>query len=184
MAVPAALIPPTQLVPPQPPVSTSAACTTTTTTSSSATSSPSPSIAPPPAASGTNLFRPDVAPSLSPALPPAPGARGGGGQQRGGGGGGSGAKKCFRTDTTPPPPPALEFIPGCVFKNGQPWEKAARRVHRSGRGAVLGRVGGGEHDDGDDTQTLGFRFSGMGRGAASRAEGPIRGGWRPSAAVI
>uniref|UniRef100_A0A8B9URU7 Dachshund family transcription factor 1 n=1 Tax=Anas zonorhyncha TaxID=75864 RepID=A0A8B9URU7_9AVES len=64
MAVPAALIPPTQLVPPQPPVSTSAACTTTTTTSSSsaaaaATSSPSPSIAPPPAASGTNLFRPE-----------------------------------------------------------------------------------------------------------------------------
>ncbi|XP_035176685.1 dachshund homolog 1 isoform X1 [Oxyura jamaicensis] len=62
MAVPAALIPPTQLVPPQPPVSTSAACTTTTTTSSSAaaaTSSPSPSIAPPPAASGTNIFRPE-----------------------------------------------------------------------------------------------------------------------------
>ncbi|XP_069736518.1 dachshund homolog 1 isoform X1 [Phaenicophaeus curvirostris] len=63
MAVPAALIPPTQLVPPQPPVSTSAACTTTTTTTSSSatssSSSPSPSIAPPPAASGTNLFRPE-----------------------------------------------------------------------------------------------------------------------------
>ncbi|XP_074917654.1 dachshund homolog 1 isoform X3 [Chelonoidis abingdonii] len=58
MAVPAALIPPTQLVPPPPPISTSAACTTTTTTSS-ATSSPSPSIAPPPASSGTNLFRPE-----------------------------------------------------------------------------------------------------------------------------
>ncbi|XP_030422241.1 dachshund homolog 1 isoform X2 [Gopherus evgoodei] len=57
MAVPAALIPPTQLVPPPPPISTSAACTTTTT--SSATSSPSSSIAPPPGSSGTNLFRPE-----------------------------------------------------------------------------------------------------------------------------
>nr|XP_013806714.1 PREDICTED: dachshund homolog 1 [Apteryx mantelli mantelli] len=63
MAVPAALIPPTQLVPPQPPVSTSAACTTTTTTtSSSATSSPSPSIAPPPACVCGN-FPPPPAPS-------------------------------------------------------------------------------------------------------------------------
>ncbi|XP_050804452.1 dachshund homolog 1 isoform X1 [Gopherus flavomarginatus] len=57
MAVPAALIPPTQLVPPPPPISTSAACTSTTT--SSATSSPSSSIAPPPGSSGTNLFRPE-----------------------------------------------------------------------------------------------------------------------------
>ncbi|XP_006004127.1 dachshund c isoform X2 [Latimeria chalumnae] len=48
MAVPAALIPPTQLVP-QPPISTSSS----TTSSSSATSSPSPSIAP----SGQSLFR-------------------------------------------------------------------------------------------------------------------------------
>ncbi|TRZ23570.1 hypothetical protein HGM15179_003534 [Zosterops borbonicus] len=93
MAVPAALIPPTQLVPPQPPVSTSAACTTTTTTSSSATSSsatssPSPSIAPPPAASGTNLFRPEpIAAAAAAAATVTSSTTGGGGN--GGGGGGS-----------------------------------------------------------------------------------------------
>ncbi|XP_068038405.1 dachshund homolog 1 isoform X1 [Anomalospiza imberbis] len=96
MAVPAALIPPTQLVPPQPPVSTSAACTTTTTTSSSATSSsatssPSPSIAPPPAASGTNLFRPEpiAAAAAAAAATVTSTTSGGGGNGSGGGGGGS-----------------------------------------------------------------------------------------------
>ncbi|KAM6283679.1 dachshund homolog 1 isoform 4-T6 [Spheniscus humboldti] len=92
MAVPAALIPPTQLVPPQPPVSTSAACTTTTTTSSSATSSPSPSIAPPPAASGTNLFRPEpiaaaAAAAAAAATVTSTTTTGGGGNGSGGGGG-------------------------------------------------------------------------------------------------
>ncbi|KAM9205752.1 dachshund homolog 1 isoform 4-T4 [Mergus octosetaceus] len=91
MAVPAALIPPTQLVPPQPPVSTSAACTTTTTTSSSsaaaaATSSPSPSIAPPPAASGTNLFRPEPIAAAAAATVTSTTTTTGGGN---GGGGGS-----------------------------------------------------------------------------------------------
>ncbi|XP_048707959.2 dachshund homolog 1 isoform X6 [Caretta caretta] len=88
MAVPAALIPPTQLVPPPPPISTSAACTTTTTTSS-ATSSPSPSIAPPPASSGTNLFRPEpiaAAAAAAAATVTSTTSSGGGG---GGGGGGS-----------------------------------------------------------------------------------------------
>ncbi|XP_061851445.1 dachshund homolog 1 isoform X4 [Colius striatus] len=86
MAVPAALIPPTQLVPPQPPVSTSAACTTTTTTSSSATSSPSPSIAPPPAASGTNLFRPEpIAAAAAAAATVTSTTSGGGGNGSGGG---------------------------------------------------------------------------------------------------
>ncbi|XP_051636417.1 dachshund homolog 1 isoform X1 [Pseudopipra pipra] len=94
MAVPAALIPPTQLVPPQPPVSTSAACTTTTTTSSSATSSaatssPSPSIAPPPAASGTNLFRPEpIAAAAAAAATVTSTTSGGGGNGSGGGSGG------------------------------------------------------------------------------------------------
>ncbi|XP_062422902.1 dachshund homolog 1 isoform X5 [Rhea pennata] len=90
MAVPAALIPPTQLVPPQPPVSTSAACTTTTTTSSSATSSPSPSIAPPPAASGTNLFRPEpiAAAAAAAAATVTSTTSGGGGNGSGGSGGG------------------------------------------------------------------------------------------------
>ncbi|KAM6341821.1 dachshund homolog 1 isoform 2-T2 [Podargus strigoides] len=97
MAVPAALIPPTQLVPPQPPVSTSAACTTTTTTSSSATSSPSPSIAPPPAASGTNLFRPEPIAAAAAAATVTSTTSGGNGGSGGGspslgtaGGGGSG----------------------------------------------------------------------------------------------
>ncbi|XP_039570546.1 dachshund homolog 1 [Passer montanus] len=90
MAVPAALIPPTQLVPPQPPVSTSAACTTTTTTSSSATSSsatssPSPSIAPPPAASGTNLFRPEPIAAAAAAATVTSTTTGGGGNGSGGG---------------------------------------------------------------------------------------------------
>ncbi|CAM5077074.1 unnamed protein product [Eretmochelys imbricata] len=88
MAVPAALIPPTQLVPPPPPISTSAACTTTTTTSS-ATSSPSPSIAPQPASSGTNLFRPEpiaaAAAAAAAATVTSTTSSGGGG----GGGGGS-----------------------------------------------------------------------------------------------
>ncbi|XP_063005490.1 dachshund homolog 1 isoform X4 [Melospiza melodia melodia] len=93
MAVPAALIPPTQLVPPQPPVSTSAACTTTTTTSSSATSSsatssPSPSIAPPPAASGTNLFRPEPIAAAAAAATVTSTTSGGGGNGSGGGSGG------------------------------------------------------------------------------------------------
>ncbi|KAM4789855.1 dachshund homolog 1 isoform 3-T3 [Cyanocitta cristata] len=95
MAVPAALIPPTQLVPPQPPVSTSAACTTTTTTSSSATSSsatssPSPSIAPPPAASGTNLFRPEpiAAAAAAAAAATVTSTTSGGGNGSGGGSGG------------------------------------------------------------------------------------------------
>ncbi|XP_057280064.1 dachshund homolog 1 isoform X2 [Pezoporus wallicus] len=95
MAVPAALIPPTQLVPPQPPVSTSAACTTTTTTSSSATSSsatssPSPSIAPPPAASGTNLFRPEpIAAAATATVTSTTSGGGGNGSSSGGSGGGS-----------------------------------------------------------------------------------------------
>nr|XP_033804287.1 dachshund homolog 1 isoform X2 [Geotrypetes seraphini] len=78
MAVPAALIPPTQLLPPQPPVATSAASTTSTNTSPSsscpaaaaaattscssssspATSSPAPSLAAA-ASSGPSLFRPE-----------------------------------------------------------------------------------------------------------------------------
>ncbi|XP_065511596.1 dachshund homolog 1 isoform X3 [Caloenas nicobarica] len=87
MAVPAALIPPTQLVPPQPPVSTSAACTTTTTTSSSATSSPSPSIAPPPAASGTNLFRPEPIAAAAAAAATVTSTTSGGNGSSGGGGG-------------------------------------------------------------------------------------------------
>ncbi|XP_066475854.1 dachshund homolog 1 isoform X3 [Tiliqua scincoides] len=65
MAVPAPLMPPTQLVPPQPPVSTSAACTATTSTSSSSSASaaasppasaPSAAVA---ASAGTSLFRPE-----------------------------------------------------------------------------------------------------------------------------
>ncbi|XP_061223764.1 dachshund homolog 1 isoform X6 [Neopsephotus bourkii] len=97
MAVPAALIPPTQLVPPQPPVSTSASCTTTTTTSSSATSSsatssPSPSIAPPPASSGTNLFRPEpiaAAAAATATVTSTTSGGGGNGSSSGGSGGGS-----------------------------------------------------------------------------------------------
>ncbi|KAL8189943.1 UNVERIFIED_CONTAM: hypothetical protein K2H54_028981 [Gekko kuhli] len=77
MAVPAPLIPPSQLVPPQPPVSTSAACTTTTSTSTAAAASP-PAGAPPATAAvaaaaaaaaaavaaasaspGSSLFRPE-----------------------------------------------------------------------------------------------------------------------------
>ncbi|CAM4390470.1 unnamed protein product [Caretta caretta] len=89
MAVPAALIPPTQLVPPPPPISTSAACTTTTTTSS-ATSSPSPSIAPPPASSGTNLFRPEpIAAAAAAAAATVTSTTSSGGGGGGGGGGGS-----------------------------------------------------------------------------------------------
>ncbi|KAM6316946.1 dachshund homolog 1 isoform 2-T2 [Aegotheles albertisi] len=100
MAVPAALIPPTQLVPPQPPVSTSAACTTTTTTSSSATSSPSPSIAPPPAASGTNLFRPEpiaAAAAAAAAATVTSTTSGGGGNGSGGGGGSGGGSPSLGT---------------------------------------------------------------------------------------
>ncbi|XP_027738759.1 dachshund homolog 1 isoform X1 [Empidonax traillii] len=103
MAVPAALIPPTQLVPPQPPVSTSAACTTTTTTSSSATSSaatssPSPSIAPPPAASGTNLFRPEpIAAAAAAAATVTSTTSGGGGNGSGGGSGGGGGSPSLGT---------------------------------------------------------------------------------------
>ncbi|XP_059577841.1 dachshund homolog 1 isoform X2 [Alligator mississippiensis] len=102
MAVPAALIPPTQLVPPQPPISTSAACTTTTTTSS-ATSSPSPSVAPPPAASGTSVFRPEplgaaAAAGTSSTAAASAGSGGGGGGSgsgsTGGGGGGGGSSSC------------------------------------------------------------------------------------------
>ncbi|XP_029458869.1 dachshund homolog 1 isoform X1 [Rhinatrema bivittatum] len=74
MAVPAALIPPTQLVPPQPPLATSAAPATSTSTSptssctaaaaatsssSSSTSSPAPSLAAASSSSGPSLFRPD-----------------------------------------------------------------------------------------------------------------------------
>ncbi|XP_038002513.1 dachshund homolog 1 isoform X7 [Motacilla alba alba] len=118
MAVPAALIPPTQLVPPQPPVSTSAACTTTTTTSSSATSSsatssPSPSIAPPPAASGTNLFRPEpiaaAAAAAAAAATVTSTTSGGGGNGSGGGspslgtgGGGGGSSSSSSGGTSTP----------------------------------------------------------------------------------
>ncbi|CAM4376102.1 unnamed protein product [Lepidochelys olivacea] len=88
MAVPAALIPPTQLVPPPPPISTSAACTTTT---SSATSSPSPSIAPPPASSGTNLFRPEPIAAAAAAAAAAATVTSTTSSGGGGGGGGSGS---------------------------------------------------------------------------------------------
>ncbi|XP_067419318.1 dachshund homolog 1 isoform X3 [Emydura macquarii macquarii] len=95
MAVPAALIPPTQLVPPQPPISTSAACTTTTTTSS-ATSSASPSIAPPPASSGTNLFRPEpiAAAAAAGATVTATASTGGGSSSSSSNGGGGGGSNC------------------------------------------------------------------------------------------
>ncbi|XP_075775025.1 dachshund homolog 1 isoform X4 [Pelodiscus sinensis] len=97
MAVPAALIPPTQLVPPQPPISTSAACTTTTTTSS-ATSSPSPSLAPPPASSGTNLFRPEpsaaAAAAAAATVTSTTSSGGGGGSSSSSNGGGGGGSSC------------------------------------------------------------------------------------------
>ncbi|XP_074844872.1 dachshund homolog 1 isoform X3 [Carettochelys insculpta] len=97
MAVPAALIPPTQLVPPQPPISTSAACTTTTTTSS-ATSSPAPSLAPPPASSGTNLFRPEPSAAAAAAATvtstTAASSGGGGGSSSSSNGGGGGGSNC------------------------------------------------------------------------------------------
>ncbi|XP_037750999.1 dachshund homolog 1 isoform X7 [Chelonia mydas] len=94
MAVPAALIPPTQLVPPPPPISTSAACTTTTTTSS-ATSSPSPSIAPPPASSGTNLFRPEpIAAAAAAATVTSTTSSGGGGGGSSSSNGGVGGNNC------------------------------------------------------------------------------------------
>ncbi|CAM4417877.1 unnamed protein product [Lepidochelys kempii] len=109
MAVPAALIPPTQLVPPPPPISTSAACTTTTTTSS-ATSSPSPSIAPPPASSGTNLFRPEPIAAAAAAAAAATvtsstssgggGGGGGGGSSSNGGGGGNNCSPSLGTGTS------------------------------------------------------------------------------------
>ncbi|XP_075055912.1 dachshund homolog 1 isoform X6 [Mixophyes fleayi] len=53
MAVPAALIPPTQLVTPQAVISTSASCSST----SSSSSSPTPSVAP--SSSGPGLYRPE-----------------------------------------------------------------------------------------------------------------------------
>ncbi|KAM9172158.1 dachshund homolog 1 isoform 2-T4 [Pangshura tecta] len=94
MAVPAALIPPTQLVPPPPPISTSAACTTTTTTSS-ATSSPSPSIAPPPASAGTNLFRPEpIAAAAAAAATVTSTTSSGGGSSSGSSNGGGGGNNC------------------------------------------------------------------------------------------
>ncbi|TFK02400.1 pleckstrin homology domain-containing family F member 1 [Platysternon megacephalum] len=95
MAVPAALIPPTQLVPPPPPISTSAACTTTTTTSS-ATSSPSPSIAPPPASSGTNLFRPEpiAAAAAAAATVTSTTSSGGGSSSSSSSNGGGGGNNC------------------------------------------------------------------------------------------
>ncbi|XP_005306885.2 dachshund homolog 1 isoform X8 [Chrysemys picta bellii] len=97
MAVPTALIPPTQLVPPPPPISTSAACTTTTTTSS-ATSSPSPSIAPPPASSGTNLFRPEpiaaAAAAAAAATVTSTTSSGGGSSSSSSNGGGGGGNNC------------------------------------------------------------------------------------------
>ncbi|XP_034614256.1 dachshund homolog 1 isoform X5 [Trachemys scripta elegans] len=95
MAVPTALIPPTQLVPPPPPISTSAACTTTTTTSS-ATSSPSPSIAPPPASSGTNLFRPEpiAAAAAAAAATVTSTTSSGGGSSSSSNGGGGGGNNC------------------------------------------------------------------------------------------
>ncbi|XP_044867646.1 dachshund homolog 1 isoform X3 [Mauremys mutica] len=106
MAVPAALIPPTQLVPPPPPISTSAACTTTTTTSS-ATSSPSPSIAPPPASSGTNLFRPEpiaAAAAAAAATVTSTTSSGGGGSSssssNGGGGGGNNCSPSLGTSSS------------------------------------------------------------------------------------
>ncbi|XP_056145198.1 dachshund d isoform X2 [Lampris incognitus] len=62
MAVPAALIPPTPLVPPPPPpISTPSV----TTSPPSATSSPSPSLAPP----GQNLFRSELLATGSPGIP-------------------------------------------------------------------------------------------------------------------
>ncbi|XP_029768584.1 dachshund homolog 1 [Terrapene carolina triunguis] len=103
MAVPAALIPPTQLVPPPPPISTSAACTTTTTTSS-ATSSPSPSIAPPPASSGTNLFRPEpiaaAAAAAAAATVTSTTSSGGGSSSNGGGGGGNNCSPSLGTSSS------------------------------------------------------------------------------------
>ncbi|XP_074817967.1 dachshund homolog 1 isoform X4 [Natator depressus] len=104
MAVPAALIPPTQLVPPPPPISTSAACTTTTTTSS-ATSSPSPSIAPPPASSGTNLFRPEpiaaaAAAAATVTSTTSSGGGGGGSSSSNGGVGGNNCSPSLGTSTS------------------------------------------------------------------------------------
>uniref|UniRef100_A0A8D2HEE6 Uncharacterized protein n=1 Tax=Urocitellus parryii TaxID=9999 RepID=A0A8D2HEE6_UROPR len=101
MAVPAALIPPTQLVPPQPPISTSASSSGTTTSTSSATSSPAPSIGPS-VSSGPTLFRPEPIASSAAAAAAAtvtsPGGGGGsgggsGGNGGGGGGGGGGGKE-------------------------------------------------------------------------------------------
>ncbi|XP_053922028.1 dachshund homolog 1 isoform X1 [Cuculus canorus] len=114
MAVPAALIPPTQLVPPQPPVSTSAACTTTTTTSTSSSSatssssSPSPSIAPPPAASGTNLFRPE--PIAAAAAATVTSTTSSTSSSSGGGGGGGGSPSLGTGGTSTPS--AAGSLPG------------------------------------------------------------------------
>ncbi|XP_053869416.1 dachshund homolog 1 isoform X2 [Malaclemys terrapin pileata] len=103
MAVPTALIPPTQLVPPPPPISTSAACTTTTTTSS-ATSSPSPSIAPPPASSGTNLFRPEpiaaAAAAAAATVTSTTSSGGGSSSSNGGGGGGNNCSPSLGTSSS------------------------------------------------------------------------------------
>uniref|UniRef100_A0A8D3CVI3 SKI/SNO/DAC domain-containing protein n=1 Tax=Scophthalmus maximus TaxID=52904 RepID=A0A8D3CVI3_SCOMX len=66
MAVPAALIPPTALVPPPPPP-ISTACATASPPST--TSSPSPSLALPPPGPGQNLFRSELLATGSPGIP-------------------------------------------------------------------------------------------------------------------
>ncbi|XP_054945569.1 dachshund homolog 1 [Physeter macrocephalus] len=101
MAVPAALIPPTQLVPTQPPISTSASSSGTTTSTSSATSSPAPSIGPP-ASSGPTLFRPEPIASAA-AAAAATVTSTGGGSGGGGGGGGAGNGGCGGSDCNPNP---------------------------------------------------------------------------------
>uniref|UniRef100_A0A8D2KZM9 Dachshund family transcription factor 1 n=1 Tax=Varanus komodoensis TaxID=61221 RepID=A0A8D2KZM9_VARKO len=120
MAVPAPLIPPTQLVPPQPPVSTSAACTTSTSTSTAAAASP-PASAPAAAASagaaaaaGTSLFRPE--PVVAAAAAAATSSSGGGesncsaslgtGSASSGGGGGGGGSSVAGGGGGPPAPSA------------------------------------------------------------------------------
>uniref|UniRef100_A0ABM5FZJ6 Dachshund homolog 1 isoform X1 n=1 Tax=Pogona vitticeps TaxID=103695 RepID=A0ABM5FZJ6_9SAUR len=83
MAVPAPLIPPTQLVPTQPPISTSAACTATTSTSTASAASP-PASAPSTAAlavaasAGTTLFRPEPVVAAAVAAATATASNGGG----------------------------------------------------------------------------------------------------------
>ncbi|XP_075447140.1 dachshund homolog 1 isoform X2 [Ascaphus truei] len=93
MAVPAALIPPTQLVTPQPAISSSASSSSSSTnSSSSATSSPSPSVAA--ALSGPNLYRPEPVVATTVTSSSSSGSNISNNNPVTGGGGGSSSSNC------------------------------------------------------------------------------------------